>query len=162
MMSTSETVTGVIGFFESYRLAFERLDASAIADHFAYPSHITSDTGEIVLLPVVTKPDWTRQIEQLLAMYRAIDFASAHVLNLASTELSPCLVQAMVDWALQDITGSLLYTFQAAYTLAKIDDAFRISGIAHNEIPNYREYLSRLESQHTLKSDSQERSDHDG
>lgn len=161
-MNTNETVTDVTRFFESYRLAFERLDASAIADHFTYSSHITSDTGEIVLLPVVTKPDWTRQIEQLLAMYRAIGFASARVQNLALTELSPRLLQVVVNWALQDINGSVLYAFHAAYTLAKIDDAFRISGIAHNEIPKYRECLSRLESQHTLKSGSQERSDHDG
>jgi hypothetical protein len=162
MMNTNETVTDVTSFFESYRLAFERLDASAIADHFAYPSHVTSDTGRIVLSPVVTKPDWTRQIEQLLAMYRAIGFASARILNLAPTKLSPRLVQTTVDWALQDNTGSLLYTFQAAYTLAKIDDAFRISAIAHNEIPRYRESLARLESQHALKSGSQESSDHDG
>jgi hypothetical protein len=151
-MSTSETITDVTGFFESYRLAFERLDSSAIADHFTYPSHITSDTGEIVLSPVVTKPDWTRQIEQLLDMYRAIGVASARILDLAITELSPHLAQAVVDWALQDNTGSLLYTFQAAYTLAKIDDAVRISGIAHNEIPKYRECLARLEAQRTLRS----------
>lgn len=151
-MNGNETVTDVTGFFESYRLAFERLDASAIADHFAYPSQMTSDTGEIVLLPVVTKPDWTRQIEQLLAMYRAIGFASARILNLALTELSPRLVQVVVDWALQDKTGSLLYTFQATYTLAKIDKAVRISGIAHNEIPKYRECLARLEAQRTLRS----------
>jgi len=146
-MNTNETVTDVTGFFESYRLAFERRDTSAIADHFAYPSHMTSDTGEIVLSPVVTKPDWTRRIQQLLAMYRAIGFASARILDLALTELSPRLVQAVVDWALQDHIGSLLYTFQAAYTLVKIDDALRISGIAHNEIPKYREYLARLEAQ---------------
>ena len=151
-MNANETVIDVTGFFDSYRLAFERLDASAIADHFAYPSHITSDTGKIVLSPVVTKPDWTRQIEQLLAMYRAIGFASARLLNLALTKLSPRLVQAVVDWALQDNTGNLLYTFQAAYTLAKIDDAVRISGIAHNEIPKYRECLARLEARRALRS----------
>ena len=161
-MNANETVIDVTSFFESYRVAFERMDASAIADHFIYPSHITSDTGKIVLLPVVTKPAWTRQIEQLLAMYRAIGFASARVLNLALTELSPRLAQAVVNWALQDDTGSLLYTFQAVYTLAKIDDAVLISGIAHNEIPKYRECLARLESQHTLKSSSQENSDRDG
>ena len=151
-MNTNGSVTSVTGFFESYRIAFERLDASAIADHFAYPSHITSDSGETVLTPVVTKPDWTRQIEQLLAMYRAIGFASARILNLAVTELSPRLVQAVVEWTLQDTTGSLLYSFQAAYTLAKIDDAVRISAIAHNEIPKYRECLARLEAQRPPRS----------
>ncbi len=159
MMSTNETTSRVTDFFESYRLAFERLDASAIAEHFAYPSHITSDTGEILLMPVVAKLDWTHQIERLLDMYRAIGFASAHILHLVPAEVSPRLVQVVVDWALQDNAGSLLYNFRATYTLAEIGNALRISGIAHNEIPQYREYLARLQSQRIQSSDSQAESD---
>ena len=73
-MALSEAAESVNGFLESYRSAFERLDAPAIADHFAYPSHI-----------------------------------------LASTELSPRLVQATVHWALHDRVGGILYRFQATY-----------------------------------------------
>ena len=53
-----ETASSVKGFFEGYRGAFERLDAGAIADHFAYPSHVTSDSDQISLVPVAEKPDW--------------------------------------------------------------------------------------------------------
>lgn len=143
-MTLGETAENVNAFFESYRAAFERLDAPAIADHFAYPSHITSDTGEIVLNPIPAKQDWIGEIEQLLGMYGAIGFGSARVVNLALTEISPRLVQAVVHWELRDGEGGSLYDFQAMYTLAEIDGALRISAIAHNEIPRYRECLARL------------------
>lgn len=145
----SETIHAVDAFFESYRMAFERLDAPAIADHFAYPSHITSDmgAGDTVLIPVAAKQEWIGQIERLLAMYRAIGFRSARVLNLTPTELSPHLVQAMVHWALHDGEGRPLYSFQAIYTLATINDTLRITAISHNEIPQYRACLARLQAQ---------------
>lgn len=148
-MTVRETAPSVTAFFESYRLAFEHLDALAIAEHFVYPSHITSDTGQIVLIPIAAQPVWTAQIEQLLGMYRAIGFSSARVLNLAPTELSPRLVQALVHWALYDSGGRLLYDFQALYTLAKINDTLHISAIAHTEVVHYRACVVRLQSQPT-------------
>jgi hypothetical protein len=153
-MTMSEPASSVTGLFESYRLAFERLDAPAIAEHFAYPCHITSDTGQIVLIPVAAQPEWTAQIEQLLDMYRAIGFRSASVLNLTLTELSPRLVQALVHWALFGDDAVLLYDFQALYTLATINTTLRISTIAHNELVRYREYAVRLQSQQALGSGS--------
>ncbi len=161
-MTLSETAHSVNAFFESYRIAFERLDVPAIADHFAYPSHITSDAREITLIPIAAKQDWISEIERLLAMYRAIGFGSARVLNLAPTELSPRLVQAMVHWALYDGVGRSLYDFQAMYTLAKINDALRIAAISHNEIPRYRECLARLRSQHAFGAGSPEGGDRPG
>jgi len=114
----SGTKRAVNAFFESYRAAFERLDAPAIADHFAYPGHITSDTGEIVLVPITTKHEWIGQIERLLTMYRAVGFASARALKVDATELSPRLVQTLVHWAPYDDAARLLYEFEATYTLA--------------------------------------------
>jgi hypothetical protein len=152
-MISSETARSVSAFFESYRTAFERFDAPAIADHSAYPSHITSDAGEIGLISIAAKQDWVGKIEQLLAMYRAIGFSSARVLDLAATEISPRLVQATVHWALHDGAGRALYDFEGTYTLAKIHDALRVAAIAHNEIPRYRECLARLGSQRALGDD---------
>ncbi len=149
-MTLSETVHSVDAFFESYRTAFERLDAPAIADHFAYPSHITGEAGEIVLVSVPGRQEWIGKIEQLLAGYRAIGFGSARVLDLAPTELSPRLVQAMVHWALYDGAGRMLYDFQAAYTLVKIDDMLRISAIAHNPA---KSRVPRTTQKLTLRSD---------
>jgi hypothetical protein len=155
----SETSPSVTAFFESYRLAFERLDAPAIAEHFAYPSHITSDIGQIVLISSVAQTEWIAQIEQLQGMYRAIGFRSARVLNLALTELSARLVQALVHWALYDGGKRLLYDFQALYTLAQINDTLRISAIAHNEMVRYREAVARLQLPQTHGAGSGEGSE---
>ncbi len=155
-MPGSVTSPSVTAFFESYRLAFERLDAPAIAEHFAYPSHITSDTGQIVLIPIAAQPEWTAQIAHLLDMYRAIGFRSARILNLAPTALSPRLVQARVHWALDDGGGCPLYDFQALYTLATISDTLRITAISHNELVRYRAYVARLPSQQTRGAGSGE------
>jgi hypothetical protein len=144
-----ETAPGVNAFFESYRAAFERFDAPAIADHFAYPSHVTSDTGEIVLMAVAGRQDWIAQVERLIGMYRAIKVSSARVLDLVTTELSPRLIQARIHWALHDGAGRDLYDFDAIYTLASINGALRITAISHNEIPRYRACLARLQGQHT-------------
>jgi hypothetical protein len=56
-----------------------------------------------------------------------------------------------VHWALYDDAGRVLYAFEAAYTLASIDGALRISAIAHNEIPRYRECLSQIASRNRLR-----------
>ena len=144
----SEIRSSVKDFFEGYRVAFERLDAGAIADHFAYPGHVTSDSDQygIGLLPVAEKQQWIGTLQRLLGMYGAVGFASARIRKLATTELSAGLVQAIVHWALHDRAGRLLYEFEAAYTLAKLTGAFRITALAHNEIPQYRACVARLQS----------------
>jgi hypothetical protein len=137
----------ISAFFESYRRAFERFDASAIADHFTFPIHITADSSEIVLTAIPDKPTWMSQLDHLLDMYREIDAASAQVVDLAAAELSPRLFQAVVHWALYDRAGVKLYELDAAYTLARMGDTLRITAIAHNEIPRYRECLARLRAE---------------
>jgi ketosteroid isomerase-like protein len=86
-MGASDITRDVRRFFESYRSAFERLDAAAIAEHYAYPAHVTSDAGMVALVPVTSKEDWTAKLQELISMYRQISFASANVLDLLVTEL---------------------------------------------------------------------------
>ena len=131
-------------FFESYRAAFESADASAIVEHFAFPCHITSEVREVTLTPIASREEGLRMVERILDMYRDVGVASARVLELDASEISPGLVQALVHWALYGDAGNMLYAFEAAYTLAHIDGALRISAIAHNEIPRYRECLARI------------------
>ena len=145
-MPTTDLQTSVRAFFDSYRAAFERQDAAAIADHFAYPAHVTSDTGEIVLVPITNRPEWISKVEQLLGMYRAIGVGSAHVLDLMLTEISPRLLQAKINWALQTAAGEPLYDFEAIYTLAHTAGAFHIAAIAHNELPQYQACYTRLKA----------------
>lgn len=141
-----ETAQSVTAFFGSYRTAFERLDAPAIAGHFAYPSQITSDGGgPIIVTSIVNKQDWTRQIEQLLGMYRKIGFSSGKILDMATTMISERLVQVFVHWILLDRSGRSLYDFEAAYTLANMNGNLRITAISHNEMLKSRMYSVRLE-----------------
>ena len=126
--------------------AFERLDAGAVADHFAYPAHVASDTGgEVSLHVAADRREWTAQLERLLGMYRAVGLASARVVHLRVDELSPGVARAGVRWALFDGAARPLYEFQAAYTLVRTGGTLRIATIAHDEIPRYRACLARLQ-----------------
>jgi len=79
-------------------------------------------------------------------MYRAIDVGSVEATALATDALSSRLVQARVRWALLDRAAQPLYEFDAMYTLARHTEKFRITAIAHNEIPQYRRCLARVRS----------------
>src|SRR6202011_3792711 len=102
MPTTSNLQAEVEEFFGSYRQAFERQDAASIADHFAYPAHVTSDVGTVALVAVTSKAEWSSKVEDLLRMYENIGFHSATILEVAVTELSSLLVQGRVHWALND------------------------------------------------------------
>ena len=67
-MSTTDLHSTISVFFDSYRTAFERQDAAAIADHFAYPGLVTSDAGVISLVPITNRQEWLGKLEQLLGM----------------------------------------------------------------------------------------------
>jgi hypothetical protein len=145
MPATETLQREVEGFFESYGRAVERHDAALIADHYAYPAHITSDVGKVALVPVPSKEEWATRLEDLLAMYRKIGFHSATVLAVIVSELSPLLVQGRVHWALNDAEEGLLYDFDTTYTLGRFDDRFKITSVVvHNEIPRYRACLAHL------------------
>lgn len=128
---------------DAYRAAFEAFDVSAIADLFSYPCQITSDAGEIAVTTVPTRAAWVPQIERLVEAYRTIGVRSAEFLELGTSELTPRLAQATVQWGLVDGDGQRLYDFTASYTLADRGEGLRISAIAHNEVPRLRAILGR-------------------
>jgi hypothetical protein len=146
-MPNTNLHTTISSFFDSYRTAFERQDAAAIADHFSYPGHVTSDAGEIALVPITNRQEWIGKVEQLLGMYRAIEVGTARVLDLTLTEISPRLIQAHIHWALHDAAGERLYDFEAIYTITRSDGACHIVAIAHNELPQYQACYARLKGQ---------------
>lgn len=143
-MRANKITADVRAFFTTYCTSFSRLDAPAIAKHFAEFVHIASDTGKEVRVHVATAAEWRRTIDHLLEMYRAIDFGGAEALALATDALSPRLVQVRVRWALRNRAGVQLYEFDAMYTLARHDEIFRITAIAHNEMGYYRRCLAAL------------------
>jgi hypothetical protein len=146
-MGSSKITADVRAFFTSYCTAFIRQDAAAIARHFADSVHVATDGGDAVSAHVESAAEWRKTIDKLLEMYRTIDFGSAEAIGLATDALSPRLVQARLRWALYDKASRLLYEFDAMYTLARHTELFRITAIAHNEIPHYRNCLSRLSAE---------------
>ncbi len=148
-MTTTDLQTQITAFFDSYRTAFESQDAPAIADHFAYPGFVTSDAGEITLVPITNWQEWIAKLEQLLGMYRAINVGTARVLDMTVTAISPRLAQAHIHWALETSAGERLYDFEAIYTVALIGEEFHITALAHNEMPQYQACYARLKAQST-------------
>jgi hypothetical protein len=142
----SEITADVRAFFTTYCTAFIRLDAPAIARHFADQVHVASETGKGVSVQVQTTDEWRKTIEHLLGMYRAIRFGSAEATAMSIHPVSSRLVQASLRWALRDSGRAPLYEFDAVYTLARHSETFKIVAIAHNEIPQYRRCAARLGS----------------
>jgi hypothetical protein len=149
---SSRVTADVRAFFTSYCTAFIRQDVPAIARHFADVVHVATDVGDDVNVHVANGAEWRTTIERILEMYRAIDVASLVATGLATDPLSARLVQARLRWALSDKAGSPLYEFDAMYTLARHTETFRITAIAHNEIPEYRRCLATLEGGKSVKA----------
>lgn len=156
-MRSSKITADVRAFFTSYCTAFIRQDAPAIARHFADLVHVASDGSNDVSVHVAGAVDCRKTIDRILEMYRAIDVGSLEATGLATDALSPRLVQARLRWALSDRAARPLYEFDAMCTLARHTETFRITAIAHNEIPEYRRCLARFGRDETAKSEAGKR-----
>ena len=130
-------------FFDSYRAAFERRDAAAIAEHFRFPLHVTGDSGEVSAVAIPSVEAWIPQLTRLLAGYAQLDVKTAQIRDARTTRFSPRLAQAAIHWALESSAGKAIYEFDATYTLAATSDEFKITAIAHNEQLRAREMLLR-------------------
>jgi hypothetical protein len=141
-VKSTKITADVRAFFTSYCAAYIRQDAAAICKHFADLVHISTDTGTRVDVHVANGAEMLKSVSHLLEMYRGIGFGTAEALALATDEMSSRLVQARVRWLLRDKAANPLYEFDAMYTLARHTEIFRITALAHNEIPHYRHYLA--------------------
>lgn len=151
-MRSSKVTADVRAFFTSYCTAFIRQDVPAIARHFADIVHVATDVGDDVNVHVANAAEWRTTIERILEMYRTIDVGSVVATGLATDPLSGRLVQARLRWALSDKAARPLYEFDAMYTLARHTETFRITAIAHNEIPEYRRCLATVEAGRSVKT----------
>jgi hypothetical protein len=142
-MTSNETAVAVRAMLESYRDAFERLDAAAIADHFAYPSHIAGDADEVALIQLSNRQDCLAAVEKVLAMHRELEAPSGSIRDLSIVELSPRLTQASLTMEVHGRAGGVLYDFGAVYTLVETRTGWRIAAIAHNQIPRLLECIAR-------------------
>lgn len=142
-MANPQVPPMVNSFFESYRSAFERLDAEGIADHFIYPCLVTGDSPKVIPQSIASIDEWIPQVRQLVVGYRTIGFSSARILDLSVIELSPRLMHAAVSWELLSASKEALYDFRVLYTLAEKDGRLKIAAIAHNETPKFLEALKK-------------------
>jgi hypothetical protein len=133
-------------FFDSYRGAFERRDAAAIAGHFRFPLHVTGDAGEVTVVAIPSVEVWIPQLERLLGVYAQLDVKTARMRETRTTRFSPRLAQAAVGWALQSSGGKTIYEFEATYTLVATGDALKITAIAHNEQLRAKEMMAKRAS----------------
>jgi hypothetical protein len=135
----------VAQFFDAYRSGYLRRAAEELADLFAYPSHITSDAGEVALVPNPTRRGWVRQLADLLEMYDTIGVKGIDILELEERQLSERLWLADVHWELRDADGVALYHFHNVYILCDLGGKLRIaSAVSPDELPRYRACRRRL------------------
>jgi hypothetical protein len=142
-VKSSKITADVRAFFTKYCSAYIRQDPAAVCKHYADLVHISSDTGDRVTVHVATNEEMLKTIAHLLEGYRSIGFATAEALAVATDEMTSRLVQARVLWLLRDKAAEPIYEFDAMYTLARHTEIFRITALAHNEIPQYRRALAR-------------------
>lgn len=125
----------VTRFFEAYVADFTSFDASAIAKHFAYPCHITSENEPVQLTVANSEDEWRTQIEGLVALYQQFGVADASILEMSEDVLSPRVTQVRVHWMLKTGTGEDVYDFTGVYTLVDQGSGLKVSALAHNELP---------------------------
>ncbi len=136
------TAAEVRAFFDEYRATFARYDAQALAELFAFPFHVVSDTEDITPSSVATRDDWLGVLEGLLGAYRTLGVAAGEPLELDVIELTPRVASVRVAWDLRRADASAIYDFTAIYTLAQIGGAWRVAAIAHDELPKLQAALS--------------------
>ncbi len=130
-------------FIDGYRRTFETFDVDAICGAFAFPVQVVGDAEEVGVVLAPTLEAWRPQVERIVGAYRMLRVASSAVESLEVTEVTPRIAHATVRWALQDGSGSAVYTFTASYTLAETADGPRIVAMAHDETPKLAAAVAR-------------------
>ena len=136
-MSASE----IHRFFDDYRATFTRYDSGALADLFAFPLHVVSDTESITPTSIASRDDWLGVLGGLLDAYRTLGVSDGELLEFDVTEVTPRLASVRARWELRREDGGAIYDFTSVYTLATIDGAWRVAAIAHDELPKLQAAL---------------------
>ena len=136
-------MSSIDDFFDEYRATFARYDADALAALFAFPFQAVGSLDDGATITAAENLDgWRPVLEGLLGMYRTLGVAGGEPLELDATELTPQTGSARVHWQLRREDGSTIYEFTAVYTLARVDGAWRVAGIVHDELPKLQAALA--------------------
>jgi ketosteroid isomerase-like protein len=112
---------GITAFFESYRAAFDALDARAVAAHFAVPSMLFDEKA----YTWGSQDDVIADIERLLTLYRNSGFVSATYEVANSLPQGDAGVTANLYWTITRRSGAP-WRFHTGYTLRRLDDQWKI------------------------------------
>ena len=133
----------VDAFLAGYAADFATYDPATVAKRFAYPVHCVGDTDAGPDVTTAGREAWLLALDRLLGAYRELGITGARLHSVQVIRLGPGLHVAWVRWALLRSDASVVYSFEASYTLVLSQGRLRISAIAHNEVPRLGEALAK-------------------
>ncbi len=112
---------GITAFFDSYRTAFDALDAAAVAAHFAVPSMLIDEKAHTW----ASQDDVIADVQKLLTLYRNSGFVSATYEVANSLPQGEDGVTANLYWTIARSSGTP-WRFHTGYTLRRFDEQWKI------------------------------------
>ena len=137
-------MTSPLNFLERYGAAFTRADVSALVDCFAFPLQVVSISDDVPSIATAQAAEWPGVVERLLGAYERLGVAKCIPVAVETFDPMSALAVLRVQWDLRRQDQELVYDFTATYTLALVQDEFRIIAVAHNEQPKMRTALLGL------------------
>ena len=121
----------------SYVAAFERSDATAITEHWAFPA-ITTQAGQSFAFK--SSEHFEKNTQRLLGFHQRQGVATVHRRVLNHLEMSAHAVAMTVADDMRDASGATLASWQAAYVLQYTQGKWRaIAAIADGEVAAWAE-----------------------
>ena len=108
-------------FFDSYRAAFDRLDAAAIAAHFAVPGMLIDGVPRIWL----QQADIVANMDKLVALYRDGGYAGASFVIEGRLPQGEDGATVNIAWTIAR-HDAVPWRFRTGYTLHRFADGWKI------------------------------------
>jgi hypothetical protein len=145
MTGASVSTSEIKAFFARYGDAFAARDKEALARCFLFPCHVVGDERDITLTVINSVEQYLAEIiKPLFRGYRQLGVASGRIRDLQVRVLSPRLRHATILWDVLDAQGSVLFSHDAAYTLALEASDWRICAIAYHEMREIKALLASM------------------
>lgn len=128
----TEIRTDLETWCETYITAFERFDASAIAEHWAFPA-LTTQAGRSFAFK--SAEHFATNTEKLLGFYKRQGVASVEREVLSHYVMGENAVAMTVADKMRNSAGNVLAGWQAAYVMQRTESVWRaVAAIADGEV----------------------------
>lgn len=126
-------------FISSYRDAFVRKDAEAIAVHFSEPMLAYSDGSKVIFQ---NRHVAEAAVKGLIAIYERLGMANAEVASVDTVLREGNVEEILVEWILRGSHEEKLVSFRTSYTLvADQGQLVCLFAVSHNEMAEIRKSL---------------------